>query len=74
MVIQEFVFEVRCGVNEFDHCIFFCEKGFRTSGLNGDSTPDLCDASVLPTASSSFRTSPRVSRYLRKRRFSPSQM
>ena len=23
MVIQEFVFEVRCGVNEFDHCIFF---------------------------------------------------
>ena len=51
MIIQEFVFEMWCGMSEFDHRIKALlkhaqkrESGLRNSGLNGDSYPDLCDA------------------------------
>ena len=46
------LFELRIGMNEFDHrsfyrCLSSSKKGLKNSGLNGDSNPDLCDAGVV---------------------------
>ena len=54
------VFEMRFGMDEFDHRILALlsssKKGLKNSGLNGDSNPDLCDADITEVGfASSFR-------------------
>ena len=42
------MFEMQCGMKEFDHRIYISllksssEKSLKNSGLNGDLNPDLC--------------------------------
>ena len=48
MIIQEFVFEMRCGMKEFDHILYrSSKKGLKNSSLNGDLNPDLCNVGAV---------------------------
>ena len=50
MIRHRFVFEMLCGMNEFDHLVLILhslrssEKSLKNSGLNVDLNPNLCDA------------------------------
>jgi len=56
MMIQKFSMYLKCGlawmnlIISFYHCLSSSKKDQKNSGLNGDSNPDLCNASAVPTS------------------------